>query len=584
MSTAAGTPDELMRLVITAEPDVFLLRQRGRQAAAAAGLDGQNQIRVATALSDVGRELVRQEVTTTAVFRLRRTPLSALLVELHCHGAVTDSGPGWDTARRLMDGVVVTTSGVTLVKNAHFDPADVERIAGVCRELLADAGGGSALDELRVQNQELLETLENLEHKSKELERLNNELEDTNRGVVALYQELSDELEQTNKGVVALYAELDAKSAELRDAAAARIRFWSNISHELRSPINSVVGLTRLLAAPGGDPMTDDQRHHVDLITESAATLLALVNELLDTAKAESGGLHPRFAPVSLEYVLAQLRASTHPLLRSGDVRLVVDPLPELPLLVTDETMLVRVLRNVVSNAVKFTEHGEVRCSARRGPGADEIQLVVTDTGIGIPVEEQSKVFEEFYQVPGPLQVRTGGTGLGLPYARKLTEILGGTLTLGSAPGRGTQVVVTLPVATDETVRPAPVECALIADGDAGARTRLSDALGDIAGEIVEARDGRTALTLAKSRKPDLIVLNASTPLMSGSAVLSVLRLDPVLRDVPVVVVCDDDPGSLARSVNGLGATLLHHSLISPETVRRAVRDAQFAAQRKDSR
>lgn len=582
MSAVAG--GELVRLVIEAEPDVFLLRQRGRQVAAAAGLDGQNQIRMATALSDVGRELVRQDVTTTAVFRLRQVPLPALLVELRWQGsASTDSGAGWDTARRLMDEVHVTETGVTLVKNAHFDSADVERIAGRCRALQTDLSS-SALDELRVQNQELLETLENLEHKSKELERLNSELEDTNRGVVALYQELSDELEQTNQGVVALYAELDAKSAELREGAAARIRFWSNVSHELRAPINSVVGLTRLLSAPGGDPMTDDQRHHVDLINSSAATLLALVNELLDTAKAESGGLHPKPAPVSLEHVLAQLGASTHPLVRSGDVRLVLDPLPELPMLVTDETMLVRVLRNVISNAVKFTERGEVRCSARRGPGADEIQLVVTDTGIGIPVEEQSKVFEEFYQVPSPLQVRAGGTGLGLPYARRLAEILGGTLTLNSAPGTGTEVVVTLPVAKDESVQPMSVDCALIADEDAGVRVRLRAALGELAREFIEVEDGRTALTLAKTRRPDLIVLNASTPLMSGSAVLSVLRLDPVLRAVPVVVVCDDDPGSLARSVNGFGAALLHHSLISSEAVRRAVRDAQFAAQRTDSR
>lgn len=577
--------DELLRLVIKAEPDVFLLRQRGRQVAAAAGLDGQNQIRTATALSDVGRELVRQDVTTTAVFRLRTAPQPALLVELHWHGpASADSGTGWTTARRLMDDVLVTATGATLVKNAHFEPADVPRITRQCHALRADLDGSSALDELRVQNQELLETLENLEQKSKELERLNSELEDTNRGVVALYQELSEELEQTNQGVVALYAELDAKSAELREAAAARIRFWSNISHELRSPINSVVGLARLLAAPGGDPMTDDQRHHVDLINESAMTLLSLVNELLDTAKAESGGLRPKPAPVSLEHVLAGLRASTQPLLRSGDVRLVVDPVPDLPLLVTDETMLVRVLRNVVSNAVKFTERGEIRCSARHGPGADEIQLVVTDTGVGIPADEQSLVFEEFYQVPGPLQVRAGGTGLGLPYARKLAEILGGTLTLDSTPGVGTQVVVTLPAAKDESVQPAQVDCVLIADGDAGARNRLHDAVRDLAKEVLEADDGRTALTLAKSRRPDLILLNASTPLMSGSAVLSVLRLDPVLRDVPVVVVCDNDPGSLGRGVHGLGAALLHHSLISSETVRRAVRDAQFAVRRTDIR
>ncbi|GLY50594.1 ATP-binding protein [Lentzea sp. NBRC 102530] len=571
---------DLLRLVVGEEPDVFLLRQRGRQVAASVGLDGQDQIRVATALSDLGRELVRQEVSTTAVFRLRRAPVAALLVELTWHAPVTAAGPGWDTARRLMNEMLTTSTGVTLVK--HVPRAVVPD--GALLDDLRDSTGTTALDELRTQNQELLETLEHLEAKSKELERLNAELEETNRGVVALYQELSDELEQTNQGVVALYAELDAKSAELREAAAARIRFWSNISHELRGPINSVVGLTRLLGGPGGDPMTDDQRHHVDLINESAATLLALVNELLDTAKAESGSLQPRPAPVALDYVISQLRSAVRPLLRSGDVKLVVDETPALPPLVTDETMLVRILRNVLSNAVKFTKRGEIRFTAEAGPGPDEVRFVVVDTGIGIPAGEQTRVFEEFYQVPNALQVGAGGTGLGLSYARKLAEILGGTLTLSSTPGVGTEVVLTLPTAKDELVQAAPVACAVIADGDEAGRARLRDALTGIAAEVVETGDGRSALNLAKQRRPDLVVVHAGAPVMSGSAVLSVLRLDPELAGVPVVIVCGDDPGGLARSVHGLGAAMLHEARISPETVSRAIRDAQLTARRTDSR
>jgi signal transduction histidine kinase/CheY-like chemotaxis protein len=574
------TTTDLLRLLIVDERDVFLLRQRGRQVAAAAGLDGQNQVRVATALSDVGRELVRQEVATTAVFRLRHGPVPALLVELSWQEPVSNSGPGWDTARRLMNDLVMSSTDVTLVKNVPHAVVLDERLLQELRE----GTGTTALDELRAQNQELLETLENLETKSKELERLNAEMEETNRGVVALYQELSDELEQTNQGVVALYAELEAKSAELRDAAAARIRFWSNISHELRAPINSVVGLTRLLGGPGGDPMTDDQRHHVDLINESAATLLALVNELLDTAKAESGSLRPRMAPVALDYVITQLRSAVRPLLRSDDVRLVVDALPALRPLVTDETMLVRILRNVLSNAVKFTRRGEIRFTAEAGPGPGEVRFVVTDTGIGIPPGEQDRVFEEFYQVPNELQIGASGTGLGLSYARKLAEILGGSLTLNSTPGVGTEVVLTLPTAEDEFVQPASVACALIADGDEKCRKQLRDALAGIAAEVIETEDGRTALNVAKSRRPDLVLVSASAPLMSGSAVLSVLRLDPELAGVPVVIVCGDDPGGLARSVHSLGAAMLHEARISPETVSRAIRDAQLTARGTDSR
>ncbi|WP_156755905.1 ATP-binding protein [Actinokineospora pegani] len=575
MTVANG---ELLRLVVREESDVFLVRQRGRQVAAVVGLDAQDQIRVATALSDLGRELVRNSVTVAVAFWLRTRPSPALVVELTWRGdPPTGSGGGWDTARRLMDEVRPTENGLVLLKAV---PARTELITsdvvGDLRDRIQTSGGGNSLDELRIQNQQLLETLEDLQTKTVGLERLNAELEETNQGVLALYQQLTDELEQTNQGVVALYAELDEKSARLRESAEARTRFWSNISHELRAPINSVVGLARLL---GSTPETldADQRHQVQLINHSGATLLALVNELLDTAKAESGSLVPVPAPVALDYVFAELRGTLQPTLRSAEVELVVDPLPPLPLLLSDETILVRILRNLLSNAVKFTERGEVRLSARHVPGSGDLRFVVRDTGIGIPVEEQDKVFEEFYQVPGPAQVGTTGTGLGLPYARTLAQLLGGELTLTSEPGVGTEVSLVLPLGGGEVVEDVRFGRALVVDGDAEARDRLRESLDGVAGHVLEAGDGRAALALAKRERPDLIFLSASTPLMSGSAILSVLRLDPDLREVPVVVVCGDDPGALARTMSGLGAALLDRSRTSAQTVRRAVREARVA-------
>ncbi|MBP2479514.1 signal transduction histidine kinase [Crossiella equi] len=577
--TGAG---ELLRMGLVGESDVFLIRQRARQVAAAVGLDGQDQIRVATALSDVGRELVRQSVSATVTFRLRPAPDPALEVELVWLGAaVTDDGPGWHTARRLLDQVRLRSRSTTLVKSLGANGMTVRTEAvSALRTQLRRTGGGSALDELRAQNQELLETLENLEAKRLELERLNTELEETNQGVLALYQELSEELERTNQGVVALYAELDEKSGQLREAAEARTRFWANISHELRSPINSVVGLTRLLSAPGGDPLTPEQHRQVELIQDAGTTLLGLVNELLDTAKAESGSLVPEPVPVALEQVFALLCGTMQPVLRSGEVRLVVEPAPGLPTLRTDETILVRVLRNLLSNAVKFTERGEVRLAARPVPGGRRVRFVITDSGIGIPHEEQRKVFEDFYQVPNPLQAGAGGTGLGLPYARKLTELLGGELCLRSEPGVGTEVVVDLPLGSPEQVEPSAAGRTLIVDGDDGTRALLRTAAGALAGQVTEVGDGRSAVALAKEIRPELVFLGASTPLMSGSAVLSVLRSDPALAQVPVVVVCGEDPAGLARTVTGLGAALLPRSTIDPDTVRHAVREAQLAARR----
>jgi signal transduction histidine kinase/CheY-like chemotaxis protein len=587
VTVATGeTHHDLLRTAVHGEPDVFLVRQRGRQVAAAIGFDGQDQIRVATALSDVGRELVRQSLTAVVAFALRRTPRAALVVELNWHGGpATTTGPGWDTADRLLDEVRVVPrqdgGTVVLVKRlpGGVIAPSAERLALVRRQLGTPIGG-TALDELRAQNQELLETLENLEHKRRELERLNEELEETNRGVVALYKELSEELEETNRGVVALYAELDEKSTQLREAAEARTRFWSNISHELRTPVNSVVGLTRLLAAQDADPLTEDQRRQVDLINDSGATLLALVNELLDTAKAESGSLRPQPAPIDLGYVFVQLRGALQPVIRSDEVELVVADLPPLPPLITDETMLVRILRNVLSNGLKFTVRGEVRLAVRLGEDGRHLHFVVTDTGIGIPADQQDRVFEEFHQVPNPLQAGAGGTGLGLSYARKLARILGGDLVLRSEPGHGTEVTLRLPVGALDDIPLTPVGTALLVDGDEESRALLKDAIGDLAHVVVEAADGRAGLTAATAEHPGLVFLDADAPLVNGTEILSVLRRDANFSAVPAVVVCSVESTALQLTVSGLAASLLPRRLISTEAVHQAVREALVAVRR----
>src|SRR6201999_1751348 len=152
---------------------------------------------------------------------------------------------------------------------------------------------------------------------------------------------------------------LDEKSTQIKEAGEARTRFWSSISHELRTPINSVIGLARLLSADGGDPLTEDQHRQVELINDSGVTLLALVNELLDTAKAESGQLRPQLAVIDLVVLFHQLRGTLRPMAPAEQVELVIeDPPSSLPV-VTDETMLTRILRNLLSNALKFTERGE---------------------------------------------------------------------------------------------------------------------------------------------------------------------------------------------------------------------------------
>jgi signal transduction histidine kinase len=336
----------------------------------------------------------------------------------------------------------------TVVRMARRLPASAPRLTpermDEIRAGLARHVPGTPLDELNVQNQQLIAALDEVRAQRDDLARLNAELEETNRGVMALYHQLSEELEETNRGVVALYAELDEKSVQLRAASEAKSRFLANVSHELRAPVTAIIGLARLLHDPASDPLAEEQRRQVDLISGSATDLLTLVNDLLDLAKAEAGRVEPEWTEVDLRAVFGQLRGTLRPLAVRPEVAFVVDE-PAIPTVRTDEVLLTRVLRNLLTNAIKFTAEGSIRLSVRRVD--DDVEFTVADTGTGIPEELHERIFEEFYQVPGSKAINGRGTGLGLPYARRLAGILGGALRVESAPGGGSIFTVRLPVA-----------------------------------------------------------------------------------------------------------------------------------------
>ncbi|MDP9798810.1 signal transduction histidine kinase [Catenuloplanes nepalensis] len=325
-------------------------------------------------------------------------------------------------------------------------PLTPERIAALRVELAGNAPG-TPLDELAVQNRELMSALD-------EVRAQRDELAETNQGVMALYNELSQELEETNRGVVALYNELDERSAQLKAASEAKSRFLANVSHELRAPVTAVIGLTRLLADSGSDPLTGEQARHVDLIRGSATDLLTLVNDLLDLAKAEAGRLEPAWTEVDLRALFGQLRGTARAVITRPEVQLVVADPPTGSAVTSDEALLTQVLRNLLTNAIKFTERGTVSMELRAATGQDGWEIEVADTGIGIPPELHQRIFEEFYQVPGSSSGRTG-TGLGLPYAQRLVTLLGGSLHLASEPGKGSVFTVVLP---SRPMPPAPAQ------------------------------------------------------------------------------------------------------------------------------
>jgi signal transduction histidine kinase len=438
-----------MRMRLRVEQDVFVVRQLGREVARAVGLEQQDQTRLATALSEVGRVLVSAGHSADVAFEAdaNGVPLLRVMVVNPQSGSAAEVRSQLGPVGRLVDTLEVGDGATgTVVTMARRLPASAPRLTpermDEIRAGLAQHVPGTALDELSVQNQQLIAALDEVRAQRDDLARLNAELEETNRGVMALYNQLSQELEETNRGVVALYAELDEKSEQLRTASEAKSRFLANVSHELRAPVTAVIGLARLLNDPSSEPLAGEQRRQVELISSSAGDLLTLVNDLLDLAKAEAGRIEPEWSEVDLRALFGQLRGTLRPLATRSEVDFVVEE-PAVPSLPTDEVLLARVLRNLLTNAIKFTTEGSVRLAARAVD--DDVEFTVTDTGAGIPPELHERIFEEFYQVPGSRSGLGKGTGLGLPYARRLVGILGGGLRVESEVGRGSTFTVRLP-------------------------------------------------------------------------------------------------------------------------------------------
>lgn len=439
----------LLTIELRLEHDIVLARQRARQIASLLGFDRQDEVRIATAVSEIARNAYQYARQGKVEFAVEEGGRPALVIRVSDKGkgiekleeilcgaykSKTGMGLGIVGAKRLMDDFQIDASpgrgSLVLLRKylGRTDPAiDKEAIQRVTRKL-SEQVPQNPFEEMQRQNQELLTALDEVNRRTAELAQLNRELEDTNRGVVALY------------------AELDERADYLRRASELKTRFLSNMTHEFRTPLNSILSLSGMLLDRIDGPLTKEQERQVSYIRKGADDLSELVNDLLDLAKVEAGKVTIRPTEFEITELFRALRGMLRPLLAHNEsVDLVFEEPEGLPTMHTDESKVSQIVRNFISNALKFTEGGEVRVSARAN-SKDTVTLSVQDTGIGIPQEDQQRIFEEFAQVEGAHQSRVKGTGLGLPLARKLTQLLGGELTLQSEPGIGSTFSVTLPV------------------------------------------------------------------------------------------------------------------------------------------
>ncbi|MBA2849139.1 response regulator [Thermosulfuriphilus ammonigenes] len=414
-----------------------------------------------------------------------------------------------------------------------------------------------------VSRQKIEELNLELQEKNRLLELQNEELQAQSEELMAQAEEIQSQAEE----LAAQRDVLEKKNLEIEEANRLKSEFLSNMSHELRTPLNAVLGMARLMLDEAAGPLTERQREYLEVIIRNGNSLLELINDILDLNRIESGKIDISFAEFSLDDLLKDVESSIRPLAEKKNLRFILSSQEAPKTIVTDQKRLRQILINLLSNAVKFTEEGEVELKIRfkEGPERDFVCFEVRDTGIGIPPGQEKVIFEAFRQINGSITRKYGGSGLGLHIVKKLTELLGGEISVRSQPGKGSVFSLTLPRDRRSKRRPsdeswkALVKQALHKEVDPQVKTsgeekkvlvvdddmivirELGVLLRSTGWRLFFAFDGQGGLKIAQEKRPDLIILDLKMPIMDGFTFLEHLVKDPEIADIPVIVLTSMD-------------------------------------------
>ncbi|MBD1597838.1 response regulator [Pseudomonas sp. CA3A] len=516
-------------ITVRKETDIVTCRQGAKHIAGWLGLPTLEQIRLATAVSELARNIYQYAGAGAFHFELladAQGQLRAVAFEAFDHGqgigqmdailngsyvSSTGMGVGLRGAQRLMDEFDIQTSSQgTRIRASKYlvpKPFPTETAVATVRRELASLGVVDPYEELNTRGSELLLTTGELQAKQQELEAINHELENT------------------NKGVVALYSELEKASQELQQASEAKSRFFSNMTHEFRTPINIIENISKLLLNGNDGRLNEEQHKQVSFISSAAAELAEMVNELLDLAQAESGRIDVNSETFELTGLLEQLHDFMMALgMRYPSVSWHISPVQRQVQFNTDRGRLFQILRNLISNAFKYTAQGaiEVRVFV---PNEEQVEFVVQDTGAGIAAENLERVFEEFARVRMPGMAHVQGNGLGLPLAKRLAQLLKGDLTVTSQLHQGS--CFTAVIAREFEPAGGPVgefslhgHTVLIIDDNEADRYLLRQLLAPYGPLIIEAGSASASIDKLHAVRPDLIFLDLELPDIYGADLL----------------------------------------------------------------
>ncbi len=451
-------------------------------------------------------------------------------------------------------------------------------------------------EELRVSNEELDEQTRALKETQARLELQQTEMEQINTQL----EEQTQILERQKADLLDSKVALEIQAAEVEQASRYKSDFLANMSHELRTPLNSSLILAKLLGENRAGNLTPEQVKYANTIESAGNDLLNLINDVLDLSKIEAGHMDISPIRVRLVEVAGNMRDIFEPIAREKGVKLTVETDPSLPdSIETDPQRLEQILKNLLSNALKFTEKGEVTLRVGRGP-RNQLSFKVSDTGIGIAAEKRRAIFDPFFQGDAGTSRKYGGTGLGLSISRNLARLLGGEMRLVSEVGKGSTFTLLIPEVLEapaprsgpgpvpaehapdldrlleETTRHSPEPPAapvipegtvpddraslsgrgrviLVVEDDKSFAEIVYDLAREMEFECLVATSAEEGLRLAKRFVPNAIVLDVGLPDNSGLIVLEQLKSDPNTRHIPVHVVSASDYTRTALSLGAVG-------------------------------
>jgi signal transduction histidine kinase/CheY-like chemotaxis protein/CHASE3 domain sensor protein len=478
---------------------------------------------------------------------------------------------------------------------------------------------------------ELQQQQEELQQSNEELQQLNEELEEK----AELLETQKQQVERKNLEIEQARLELEEQAHQLSQSSRYKSEFLANMSHELRTPLNSLLILAKMLSENGEGNLTSKQVDYSRTIYSAGADLLALINDILDMAKIESGTMQVSVESLPFTAIQSELSRTFQPTASSKGLELEIRLDQGLPdVIATDPRRLQQILKNLLSNAIKFTEHGSVTATIFPAP-ADQIAFAVTDTGIGIPPEKQRTIFEAFQQADGTTSRKYGGTGLGLSISLQLAELLGGSIELQSQPDQGSTFTLylpqryTAPATDDDEASPASVpqlparrspppatrdtagipseatdfsvpllpanleddrsllqapdqttsdQILLVIEDDPNFARILLDMARAQGFKVLIALQGRAGLALAQRFVPTAITLDLHLPDMEGLAVLEQLKGDPTTRHIPVHVLTVNDQQQREFQ---MGAIAHIQKPVAPEVLTQTLLDIKQFVERR---